>query len=513
MDKGEALNRRVWNLFEKAGFQTEPNSGSTGEHVVELASKKKRKVDLYATVPGLGVCIIGSNKSGGVKDSWSAHVNDWDEIRKHAKANTVLFVVTGKELSQEDRQYVADKGLSLWTEDELSYYEAVADAIGPYAKFEIVHALGLHTKEEKDTHRVLAIRLHQPTATSNTELFMFTVAPERLLKTCVVYRRAVGSANAYQRMLRKNRLPKIRKFVAQADALLPTNIILHLSEKVTVDEVKAGNYRDISNKPITLSKSTDYDLVVLNIPMDYASMELIDGQHRLYGFVETDVATKKDFPLVVLGIRELSLKQRQDAFVAINDNSRRMDPNLVAYLKYTADNSACQKNNELMAIRVVVDLNGATPFKKAIKLLDVGHQKVTLKGFSGYDLKGLLGPKGLLRKYYPANTSEEYVRVLRMYFGTIQNVFKKEWNDTDKYIIATNRGVSAFLKLLKSILKTEKSALTQKQIHGYIEALKSGATIWEFDQLKKTYVGSQGWKEFHRDLVKVIKKKFPAFKE
>jgi DGQHR domain-containing protein len=287
----------------------------------------------------------------------------------------------------------------------------------------------------------------------------------------------------------------------------------HYPTYVTVDEIEVNSLHDKSNKPINLARPKDCDLVALNIPMKHASMELIDGQHRLYGFVGADAATKKEFNLVVLGIKGLSLNQQRDTFVAINDNSRRMDPNLVAYLKYTENDSACQKDNELMAIRVAVDLNRATPFKKAIKLLDVGEQKITLKGFSGYDLKGLVGPRGLFRRYYPVNTPAEHVQLLRMYFSTIKSVFGKEWRNDDKYIIATNRGISAFLKLLKSILKTEKKALTQKIVRDYMQALKAGSVIWEFEQLKKTYVGSQGWKEFHRDLVGAIKKKFPAFKE
>jgi DGQHR domain-containing protein len=512
MDKGAALNKRVWTLFERAGFETNPNSHGNKEHEVQLSTQKKIPVDLYAREPQLGITIVGSNKSGSL-GRWTEHVALYKELGQKAGANKVLFVVTGTELDKKERGHLVLEGVHLWTEDELSYYEAVTDAIGPYARFEIIHALGLQTIEEKGTHRVLALRLRQPTANSTTELFLFTVCPDWLLKTCVIYRKAMGNAGAYQRMLRKSRLPKIKKFVTQSDSVLPTNIIVHLADNVTVDEVEVSGFRDKSNKPITLSRLKDYDLVSLNIPMEYASMELIDGQHRLYGFVGADDATKKDFNLVVLGIRGLAVKQKQDAFVAINDNSRRMDANLVAYLKYTDNDSACQKDNELMAIRVVVDLNGVTPFKKAIKLLDVGQQKVTLKGFSGYDLKGLLGPRGLLRKYYPANSPEEFVRILRIYFGTIQSVFKKEWKNTDRYIIATNRGISAFLKLLKSILKTEKAAVNQKKVHDYMKALKGGSVIWEFDALKKTYVGSQGWKEFHRDLVKAIKKKFPAFKE
>jgi hypothetical protein len=100
-----------------------------------------------------------------------------------------------------------------------------------------------------------------------------------------------------------------------------------------------------------------------------------------------------------------------------------------------------------------------------------------------------------------------------MYFGTVQSLFKNEWKNPDKYIIGTNRGISAFLKLLKSILKTEKKPLSHKIVRDYIAALKGPKRTWEFEELNKTYVGSQGWKEFHRDLVAVIRKKFPTFKE
>jgi DGQHR domain-containing protein len=276
-----------------------------------------------------------------------------------------------------------------------------------------------------------------------------------------------------------------------------------------------NDLREPSGRPIVLSRAQgDYDLVVLNIPMEYASLELIDGQHRLYGFVNTNPATRRAFNLVVLGVKGLDQIRRRDTFIAINDNSRRMDPNLVSYLKYTADDDICRKDSALMAIRIVVDLNKTTPFRKAIRLLDIGRQRLTLKGLSGYDLRGLLGPKGLLRKHYPTNHPAEYVRVLRMYFSTIRSVFQKEWNEPDRYIIATNRGVSAFLKLLKSILKTHNAPLTQSVIHTYLQALKAGwKSSWEFSKLQNTYVGSQGWKQFHRDLVTAIRRKHPEFKE
>jgi len=326
-----------------------------------LSAHKKIPVDLFAHESALGITIIGSNKSGKL-NRWTEHVNSCKALGDKAGADRVLFVVTGTELEEHDKQHVQALGMRIWTEEELSYYEAVADAIKEYARFEIIHALGLSTHEEKDTHRVLALRMQQPTAGSSTELFMFTVPPERLLKTCVIYRRAQGNAQAYQRMLRKSRLPQIRKFVTQTDSILPTDVIVHLGTKVTMEAIKPGEFVGPSG-PVTLSRG-GYELVVLNIPMEYASLELIDGQHRLYGFVDADPATKRGFNLVVLGIKGLNEKQRRATFVAINDNSRRMDPNLVSCLKYTLDDSECQRDSELMAIRIVVELNKTTPFKE-----------------------------------------------------------------------------------------------------------------------------------------------------
>lgn len=513
MDKGAALNKFVWNLFQKAGFETKPSSLSAEEYKVQLSAYKKIPVDLYAQDRQLNITIVGSNKSGNLK-RWTEHVNFYKELGRCAGADKVLFVVTGTEVQEQERKFVSDQGMCLWTEEDLRYYEAVADAIKGYAKYEMIHALGLETSEERDTHRVLALRLRQPTASSSTEIFLFTLPPERLLKTCVIYRRAQGNADAYQRMLRKIRLPNIRKFVSQADSMLPTNIIVHLGDAATVDQISADEFRDSQDRPITLSNLRAYEPVVLNIPMKYASLELIDGQHRLYGFVEADAATKQEFNLVVAGIRGLDSKRRRETFIAINDNSRRMDPNLVAYLQYTANNAECQNDNRLMAIRIVVDLNRTTPFKKAIRLLDIGGgEKITLKGFSGYDLRGLLGPRGLLRKYHPNNTPEEYIQVLRMYFSIIRSLFKKEWDAPEKYIIATNRPISAFLKLLKSILKTNEGPITPEVVKKYLQPLKSGWKTWEYAKFKKTYVGSQGWKDFHRDLVKVIKRTHPNFRE
>lgn len=510
-DKGAELNKRVWRLFEKAGFETKPNSDNPSEEIITLSPGKKRTIDLSASAKVLDVKIIGWNKARKqLKESLTVHIHDYEKLKDIAGAHSVLFVSTEKEVSQEDRQYAKQCGMRVWGEQELRYYEAVVDAIGEYAKYEIIRSFGIETTEQKYIDHVLALRFHQPHSKSDANLFLFTTTPEKLLKTCVIYRKAQGSGEAYQRMLRRSRLRSVSKFVTQENALLPPNIIVHLSENVTWDAVKIAK-KDSTGKPINLTSAKDYELVVLKIPMAYASLELIDGQHRLYGFAGVEPATRENFNLVVLGMERLPFDRRRDTFVAINDNSRRVDPNLVAYLKYTDDEVECQRTPELMAIKIVVELSKTSPFKDRIRLLDIGHQKITLKGFSGYDLKRLLGPRGLLRKYY-RNESRAYISALRLYFGVLKSLFKEQWQDPEKYIIFTNRGVSAFLKLLKSILKYCQSPLDTDTVRTYLKALKDNwKESWEIKKLRSSYVGSKGWTDFHRDLVSTIREVYPDF--
>lgn len=511
-DKGAALNQRVWSLFEKAGFLTTPNSANSDEEaVISLSVGKTRKIDLLAELPQLGVKIIGENKSRKKIDgSFSAYVHDFQELQKASGANTVLFVSDDKDFNPEDKQYAMDKGFSFWEDEELAYYETLAETLGSYAKYEILRALNVATHEQIQIHNVLALHFQQPYAGSNNDLYVFTSSPEILLKTCVVLRKAGGKKDTYQRMVNKSRLNKIAKFVGQSDSILPPNIVVHLSEKINAIQLSIP-VQDASGKILTLSNKKNYDLVVLQIPMEYASMEIIDGQHRLFGFTNTEAATKENFNLVVLGLANLHPKKRTETFVAINDNARRMDPNLVAFLKLTTDEAECQKDNDLMAIKIVFELNQTTPFKKKIRLLDRGNEKITLTNFAGADLKSLIREKGLLRKHY-SHHSSKYIAVLRMYFSILKSIFPNEWNEPNKYIVFTNRGISAFLKLLRSMLKSEGKALTRRSITKYLKALDKGwSGGWETSTLQSSYVGTQGRNDFHRDMIKAIQKKYKKF--
>jgi DGQHR domain-containing protein len=512
MTKGEDLNVRVWSLFEKSGFRTQPNSKSRTEPKVVLIKGVEKPIDLYAHDP-LGASIVVSNKSGGISGFYD-HIAGLEDIREAAEANCKLLVATEKEFSNEETRFLEKKGVVLWRERELKYFELLVSAIGSFAKYEIISSLGIRTTEQVEKITVPAIHLRQPnwSSQSTVELYMFSLPADVLLRTCAVLRKARCNAFMYQRILTRKRLPRIGEFVGTAKAMLPTNLVLHLGESVVVEHV-SKKMQDTKGRELTLWNK-DPHLVTLTIPKEYASLEIIDGQHRLFGFVHAKQKTRENFHLAIIGIKNLSPNDRSKTFVAINDKAKRVDPSLVSFLRYTDSETSCRKSPDLMAIKVVVELNKRDPFKNAIRLWDYGPQKITLKGFSGYDLKGMVGPTGIFQRYYP-NASAVYVGVLRMYFSTLRDILKPGWDHPDTYILATNRGVTAFLKLLKSIHKNEQKRLDPKTARKYLTIVRDHwiKRTWETSKLDTSYSASQGWKQFHRDLIRSVQKKIRTFRE
>jgi len=61
--------------------------------------------------------------------------------------------VTGKKLESDDIAQATDLQIHVWDEHQLEYFEAVAEAIGDYAKYEIIHSLKGYSPSSRDPNR------------------------------------------------------------------------------------------------------------------------------------------------------------------------------------------------------------------------------------------------------------------------------------------------------------------------------------------------------------------------
>lgn len=512
------LEENIRMLFRKCGFIV-----SDKEEIVILdGGKKHRTVEISVMISDDDRLKILVECKGGKQNNLKipSLVHDYEELKKKASADKVIFVVPDRDIVVEDKEYIEGKGMVLWDRKQLDYYEALGDAIGEYAKYEIIYSLGLKTKEQSEVHNATAIKIIQPFFISNNstyEIFLFSITPQNLLKTGIVLRRASQiNKKAFQRLLKKSRLSDIGKYVSKSNASLPTDIVVALPEKVEVREL------NLPDGDIHLSDRNTIKLVRLSIPLEYASLEIIDGQHRLFGFVHADQKTREKFNLVITGLRNLDEEQKKQLFIDINEKAKKLDPNLLAHLSYTDDEIKCQNDSKLMAIKIVMKLNEIPPFKNRIRYLETGDEIITLKGFSAYDLRSLISDQGSLRRFTRNNSSSKYIEVISGYFSVVSSIFKKEWQDPTKYIISTNRGITAFLKLFKPLLNSIKFKMpadfndfkkTKTQFmgecKGYLKSLKG--FNFETAHLKGQYMGGAGWKKFYEDLEKCIKRDHPKF--
>ncbi len=505
-DNKNQLEERVKSLFKRAGFDVKDE-----EEVVKLeGGQKHRTVEVSARVGKDSLKILIECKGGKQKKLQITNlVNDYLEIQKQAKADKIIFVIPDREIKEADRNYIIEKKMILWNLNKLKYYEILADTIKHYARYEIIHAVGLETKEESNVHHVLALKITQPLSSSNQKIFLFSINPENLLKTAVIFRRAAEEKKeAFQRLLKKTRLLDIANYVSKVDALLPTDIVVALPERVEITDINLNS----SIKNLHISNKNIVKLVLLRIPLKYASIEIIDGQHRLFGFVDAKAKYRENFNLVITGLKSIPKSKKKQIFIDINEKAKPLDANLLAHLSYTDNEDLCRKDPKLMTIKIVMELNKITPFKERIKYLETGDEIITLKGFSAYDLRRLVGPKGALRKFNKNNNSEKYVKSLRTYFSIVRKLFKKEWDNPEEYIIATNRGITAFLKLLMPIIAITKPKreLSQSKIEKYLKQLRNFQS-WETKRLRGQYIGAAGWKKFYEDLQKTIRRKYKKF--
>ncbi len=127
--------------------------------------------------------------------------------------------------------------------------------------------------------RLPALKIKQK---SRQEAYIFSINAHDLLNRCFVSHRELHSSEegeiGFQRMLQKAKLNEIAKYIKEHD-VFPTPIVVAFRKKpspvfepLPVAQKAAANMREI------------IEFGFLRLPRDVNSIQIIDGQHRLYGY-------------------------------------------------------------------------------------------------------------------------------------------------------------------------------------------------------------------------------------
>ena len=442
-----------------------------------------------------GKAKIVSSEENSIKES---DFGKFDDIR-------VCYVFGNgidRERFNELASILTGRGFYAWDNSALTYYKKTAGTVGKALKYQILREFGV-SLESTGSFSAEAIQIRQ----GELEMFVFGAKPSILLKVGYVSRRASGKPNAYQRILNRDRIAKLSKFLSSRDALLPNAIIIAFDSEPNVqNEIK-------------------YDNGKLSFPRTYCYAWIIDGQHRVFGFLNTTFAEMDDddseqvFELPVVAFRKLDPVVQNRTFVSINYNQKKIDPTLLCDLATALHD---MQNELTWPSLLVEELNSLLPLKDQVKIKEVDKGKpISISSFARYGLlEGLLGYdqknrsyNGALYSYSPfepkasidsqanQDSLKKQVDLLRRYFDAVAQNTRKEdseqdpWRNTKKYSLLKPTGINALLLVLSRIM--EKYPKIESDIHQdlctYLRPLKKV-------NFTREYVVRQGggWKGFRK---------------
>jgi DGQHR domain-containing protein len=278
-----------------------------------------------------------------------------------------LFVGTSPELRENNlrpNSFPECKGRLgiLWDED-WAYLKLLQRSIGVFAKGELFASLDLQPGHSSGASAIILSRsfitLDRKVLAPNmpkAQLFVTTFSAEELLDMC--------------RVLRYQRLPMAVEAEAAANASTGYQRLLGEAKLKSIRELIQKEPKTTFPNALTLVSSDCYvQNDMLHVPYKYASLDVIDGQHRLFAYAGSELkeSLRKQAQLFVTIIKfeEDSLRCAARVFVTINKNQAKVKRELIVLTAYDAMGAA---DGEAVAGKVLSELNEKKNFALYSKL-------------------------------------------------------------------------------------------------------------------------------------------------
>ncbi|MEU8391416.1 DGQHR domain-containing protein [Micromonospora sp. NPDC048843] len=236
-------------------------------------------------------------------------------LRRHLPNRKPKFILATNNLAvtQSSRELMSRSGIAHLDEEAIEYYLLLAEHLGKAARFQLLGNLFAGQRIPALDPKVHAIRGRM----GGLLYYSFAIEPERLLKLAYVLHRNKANSDlmpTYQRLIKKARLQAVSRFVDEG-GFFPNSIILNLETGSRPPQFDA------------VSKAGDGPVLgTLHLPRHYRAAYVIDGQHRLYGYANSDRATSELVPVVAFV--NLPPSDQVRLFMQINENQQPVPKNL-----------------------------------------------------------------------------------------------------------------------------------------------------------------------------------------
>jgi DNA sulfur modification protein DndB len=352
--------------------------------------------------------------------------------------NTTLFIFWTKGLliEEDNQDFARDNNIALRDFFDLNCYKQAYNVLESkeVVRNNFLKDLELQLNlpgifQEGASINVDAIR----TRIGNKELYTFLLDVNNFLNFAYVFRIETNNILAsYQRLLKRSKIKKIHNYLNESGGYFPNNIIAATTED------------------IGLTKEEPSKLVLhgtLKLPNRPAYIEIIDGQHRVYGY--TKIPNNSNHYVAVTLIKGLSEKEKASLFVTINKNQTPVP----SYLLWDLYSDVEPESVRGQISEFVKNMNKESPFKNLIKL---PRTRSTTAYLSFSSICFVLSD-GIFKKF---GCKDNFARAVRSYFAAMHkdSHLGDDWTRSIHKLgrngfLGTNIGVSVQFKLLNKVLE------------------------------------------------------------
>lgn len=479
-DVGTAFEDQVWMMFYRMGFRIlNATDKFTMYNVAD--DRVHQQIDIFAVdEENIFIVECKARESFGphtYKKEIEALIGHMEWISNDARAKfpgrkvKFIWATHNVERSQADKDRLDNAGIKYIDDAAITYYNDLSAHLGKAAKYQFFSRTFAKEEIRNFENRVYAIQSKIKVKGEDKSCYSFSIEPERLLKLGYILHHHSANEDmmpAYQRLIKKSRLKKIRDFVEKCDGYFANSLIVSIDTegaKLRFDKIHNG------------LKSDMVSVGILHLPPKYCSAYIIDGQHRLYAYSDSTLANKHTVPVVAF--ENLDKTEQLKLFMDINENQKSVPKSLRATLNW--DMLWNSEDPELQRVAIASKIAQKLeddPHSKLRGRIIIGeneqsqNRRVTINAiqealkksglFNKYTRsKGssLISEVGLLDYDDSTRTYDSIFSLLMACFAKISETSPEAWDycDDDYTLVVTNRGIQAIIRIVGDVLRYLKS--------------------------------------------------------
>lgn len=397
-------------------------------------------------------------------------------ISSHSKygvyKNVFLVLALSKEfiVTEEQKKYARQLNVSIWDERYVSYYLSQPAVLKDVTLHNILADVGAKVPGDH-VHTAVAFKTKISVGTKGFNAYSFSVNPKELTKYCYVARREHGESDYYQRIIDSSRLSKVAAYIDKGGSFVNNIIVAHdpavADSRLSFSSIHKHLGKVANHELLSKLDSKEYNLEIglLQFPLNYKSFWVIDGQHRLFGYLAANTARQESATVPVVMIEEIEPREQMRLFVDINHKQKTINANLIWDIKgdiepETADGAT---SNLIKQLDEKGTLQGKVkiPSRRNRAPINLSSfcRAIIKSGLMKEHIKWIADPNPYFKNENYEATANLLLSALTDYFDTLAETLPEE---KFEQAVLNSTGIEIFVALFSLLSATFRSAESAK---------------------------------------------------